>query len=94
MEITITIIKLGLVLIISGILLNTWQPPIKPQYKFLILSLIGMGLSYLLKTEIIIGFIGAGLVFYKDTLVEEIKLVKESLLKIDKEAYNKEVVKK
>ena len=37
MELTLELIQLGLVLIICGLLLSSWEPPIKSQYKFLIL---------------------------------------------------------
>ena len=89
-ELTVNIMQLGLILIILGLLLNNWKPPIKDQYVFIILALAGIGLGYVLGCGIYWGFIGAGLVFYKNKLVEELKLVKESLgdiskLKADKE---------
>lgn len=80
MEITVSVIQLGLILIIIGLLLNNWEPPIKDQYTFMILAIVGMILGYVLKCGIHWGFIGAGLVFYKGKLVEEFRLVKESLL--------------
>lgn len=78
-ELTVNILQLGLILVILGLLLNNWKPPIKDQYVFIILALAGMGLGYVLGCGIYWGFIGAGLVFYKNKLVEELKLVKESL---------------
>lgn len=78
-EFTVSIIQLGLILIIMGLLLKNWHPPIKEQYVFIILGIVGMGLGYILNCGIHWGFIGAGLVFYKDKLVEEFRLVKESL---------------
>lgn len=80
MEITVSLIQLGLILIILGLLLTNWEPPIKDQYTFIILAFAGMGLGYILNCGIHWGFIGAGLVFYKGKLVEEFKLVRESLL--------------
>lgn len=80
MEITVSVVQLGLILIILGLLLNNWEPPIKDQYTFIILAIAGMALGYILNCGIHWGFIGAGLVFYKGKLVEEFKLVKESLI--------------
>lgn len=79
MEMTIGLLQLGLILIILGLLLNNWKPPIKDQYTFIILGIAGIGLGYLLGCGVYWGFIGSGLVFYKGKLVEEFKLVKESL---------------
>lgn len=83
-ELTANLIQLGLILIILGLLLNNWKPPIKDQYVFIILALAGIGLGHLLGAGVYWGFIGAGLVFYKAKLVEELKLVKESLSDIKK----------
>lgn len=80
MELTLSLVQLGLILIIIGLLLTNWEPPIKDQYTFLILAIVGMVLGYVLQCGIHWGFIGAGLVFYKGKLVEEFRLVKESLL--------------
>lgn len=81
-ELTINLLQLGLILIILGLLLNNWKPPIKPQYVFIILGTAGIFLGYILGCGVYWGFIGAGLVFYKGMLVEEFKLVKESLTNI------------
>lgn len=78
-ELTINILQLGIILIILGLLLNNWKPPIKDQYVFIILGIAGIFLGHVLGCGIYWGFIGAGLVFYKGKLVEEFKLVKESL---------------
>lgn len=82
LEMTIGVFQLGAILIILGLLLNNWQPPIKEQYVFIILGIAGMILGHLLKCGIAWGFIWAGLVFYKSKLVEEIRLIKESLSNI------------
>jgi len=79
MEITVSVIQLGLILIILGLLLNHWEPPIKDQYVFIILALAGVGLGHFLGCGIYWGFIGSGLVFYKGKLVNEFELVKDSL---------------
>lgn len=78
-ELTVGLLQLGLILIILGLLLNNWKPPIKDQYVFIILGVAGIGLGHLLGCGMYWGFIGAGLVFYKGKLVEEFKLVKDSL---------------
>ncbi len=96
MELTFTLIQLGLILIIIGLLLRNWEPPIKEQYTFIILGIVGMTLGYLLDCGIHWGFIGAGLVFYKDKLVSEAGLVKESFLNLkgnkDKEEDKEEII--
>lgn len=78
-EMTISIFQLGAILIILGLLLNNWKPPIKEQYVFIMLGVAGMILGFLLGCGIGWGFIWAGIVFYKSKLVEEFKLLKESL---------------
>ena len=88
MELTFNLIQLGLILIIIGLLLRNWEPPI--------LGIVGMALGYLLDCGIHWGFIGAGLVFYKDKLVSEAGLVKESFLNLkgkkDKEQDKEETI--
>lgn len=83
-ELTLELIQLGLVLMICGLLLTNWEPPIKAQYRFMILAIVGVALGILLGCGYIYGFIGAGLIFYKDKLVEEVRLVKESFIDINR----------
>lgn len=83
-ELTLELLQLGLVLMICGLLLSSWEPPVKSQYKFLILAVIGVALGICLGCGYIYGFIGAGLVFYKDKLVEEIRLIRESFIDINR----------
>ena len=83
-QLTLELIQLGLVLMICGLLLSSWEPPIKAQYRFMILAVIGVALGILLGCGFIYGFIGAGLVFYKDELVKEMRLVRESFIDINK----------
>lgn len=83
-EMTVGIFQLGAILIILGLLLNNWKPPIKEQYVFIMLGISGMILGHILKCGIAWGFIWAGLVFYKSKLVEEFRLIKESLSNIKK----------
>ena len=83
-ELTLELIQLGLVLMICGLLLTNWEPPIKAQYRFMILAIVGVILGIWLGCGSIYGFMGAGLIFYKDKLVEEVRLVKESFIDINR----------
>lgn len=73
------------ILIVTGLFLNKWEPPIKKQYIALMLLIAGLALGYFMVKNAAYGFLIAGLVFYKDELVSEIKLVKESVLEVKKE---------
>ena len=84
MKLTLELLQLGFVLMICGLLLSSWEPPIKAQYRFMILAMIGVILGFCLGCGGIYGFIGAGLVFYKDKLVEEMRLVRESFVDINR----------
>ena len=68
-----------------GVILKKWEPPIKKQYVALSLLAIGLILGHLMVNYAAYGFLMAGLVFYKDELVEEVKLVKESVIAVKKE---------
>lgn len=101
MQMTIQVILLGLVLIVLGLLLKNWQPPIKEQYVFIILATVGGILGYFMLDGlqgILWGFVGSGLVFYKDELVKEATAVKDSfdtinkLKELDKEETKKDEV--
>lgn len=73
------------ILIVVGLFLKKWEPPIKKQYVALSLLAIGLILGHLIVNYSAYGFLMAGLVFYKDELVEEVKLVKESVIAVKKE---------
>ena len=73
------------ILIVTGLFLNKWEPPIKKQYVALMLLVTGLVLGYFMVTNAAYGFLIAGLVFYKNELVSEIRLVKESVLEVKKE---------
>lgn len=75
-------ITVSLVLIVLGLLLQHWQPPIKRQYQFIILAIVGVGIGYLTALGVAWGFIISGLVFYKSEVVEEFKLFKEGITDI------------
>ena len=83
-ELSLELLQLGLVLMICGLLLTNWEPPIKAQYRFMILAIVGVILGIWLGCGSVYGFIGAGLIFYKDKLVEEVRLVKESFIDINR----------
>ena len=92
LEMTISIFQLGAILIILGLLLNNWKPPIKEQYVFIMLGASGMALGHILGCGIAWGFIWAGIVFYKSKLVEEFKLIKESLTNLIELRENNELI--
>ena len=73
------------ILIVAGLFLKKWEPPIKKQYVALALLVMGLALSQLMVNYAAYGFLIAGLVFYKGELVEEVKLVKESVIAVKKE---------
>ena len=96
MEMTIDVILLGLVLIVIGLFLKKWEPPIKDQYIFLILSILGSILGFIMLKGfygVLWGIVYTGLTFYKDELVKEANLVKDSFdnIKLNK---NKDNTKK
>lgn len=93
MQMTIDVLLLGLVLIVLGLLLRKWEPPIKDQYVFLILALVGSVLGYFMLDGfygILWGWVYVGLVFYKDELVREATLVKDSFDSLKDTKYKKE----
>ena len=73
------------ILIVTGLFLNKWKPPIKKQYIALMLLVTGVAWGHFMVDNPAYGFLIAGLVFYKDELVSEIKLVKESVLDVKNE---------
>lgn len=73
------------ILIVAGLFLKKWEPPIKKQYVALVLLALGLVLGQLMVNYAAYGFLMAGLVFYKDELVEEVKLVKEGVIAVNKE---------
>ena len=73
------------ILIVVGLFLKKWEPPIRKQYVALSLLALGLILGHFMVNYTAYGFLMAGLVFYKDELVEEVKLVKESVIAVKKE---------
>lgn len=78
-------ITVTLVLIIVGLYLRNWEPPIKKQYVSAALFLLGMVLGLTMLDSWACGLVLAGVVFFKDALVDEIKLVRDSVSKIEEE---------
>lgn len=61
-------------LVIAGLFLEHWQPPIKKQYMALILFALGGTLGWYMDGAIWeYGLLISGLVYYKRELVEEIR---------------------
>lgn len=67
------------ILVITGMFLKTWQPPIKTQYIAALMLIVGAGLGYLMISNIAYGFIIAGVVYFKDRFVEEMRDIKDSI---------------
>lgn len=79
---------LTIMLIILGLLLRNWQPPIKHQYIVILLLGIGSLLGHHMIDSWTWGFCIGGLTYYKDLLVTDFNLVASSfkqLLSIGKE---------
>lgn len=83
MYIPIQHIILSVILIIFSLWLKEFKPPIKRQWQSLFLLILSGTLSYFLlgKTlsDVLMGICISGLIYYKDKLVEEIKLLKNNL---------------
>ena len=75
-------ITISLVLIVVGLMLSKWQPPIQKQYQFITLAIVGIVLGYYTVLGVFWGFIISGLVFYKGEVVEEFRLIKGGLTEI------------
>lgn len=88
MEMTIDVILLGLVLVVIGLFLRKWEPPIKDQYIFIALATLGCTLGYFMLHGfygVLWGLVYTGLVFYKDELVKEAGQVKDSFVDLKRE---------
>lgn len=75
---------LTLMLIIIGMTLKTWEPPMKKQYIVVTLLVVGMWLGNKQVNNAYLGFCVAGLVFFKDKLVEEANLVANAYRGLEK----------
>ena len=65
-------------LILMGLYLEKWQPPLKKQFIALALFLAGGLMGHFMINGWAYGILTAGLVFYKRELVEEVKEIKDS----------------
>ena len=65
-------------LILMGLYLEKWQPPLKKQYIALALFLAGGLMGHYMIHGWAYGILIAGLVFYKRELVEEVREIKDS----------------
>ena len=63
------------VLIVISLFLNNYEPPIKRQNIALTVMAFGLALGWLMVENLAYGFLIAGLVFFKDELVNEASLV-------------------
>ncbi|WP_235070566.1 hypothetical protein [Turicibacter sp. TJ11] len=84
----LNLLILTVMLIILGLLLRNWQPPIKHQYIVILLLSIGSLLGNYMIDSWTWGFCIGGLTYYKDLLVTDFNLVASSfkqLLSIGKE---------
>lgn len=88
MELGFNYIVLTLALVILGLWLNKFEPPIKRQWIALVLLIVGGIVGYFYIQNSIYGFLIAGLVYYKDELVAEVREVANSYKDI-KEIENK-----
>ena len=69
------------VLIVISLFLNNYEPPIKRQNIALTVMAFGLALGWLMVENLAYGFLIAGLVFFKDELVNEASLVSECFMK-------------
>ena len=74
-------IQLTGVLIVISLFLNSYEPPIKRQNIALIVMAFGLALGWLMVENLAYGFLIAGLVFFKDELVNEASLISECFTK-------------
>lgn len=90
---TPNVVLVLLVLLSISIFLREWEPPIKKQYIFILLSIVGLVLGYFFLGKInglINGFILTSLVFYKDKYVEEARDIKD-LMKYKQQKNQEEI---
>ena len=69
-------------LILLGLYLEKWQPPIKKQYVALVIFIAGGLMGHFMIKHWAYGILIAGLVYYKNELVEEVKEIKNSFVGI------------
>ena len=69
------------VLIVISLFLNNYEPPIKRQNIALIVMASGLALGWLMVENLGYGFLIAGLVFFKDELINEASLISQCITK-------------
>ena len=69
------------VLIVISLFLNNYEPPIKRQNIALIVMAFGLTLGWLMVENLGYGFLIAGLVFFKDELINEASLISQCITK-------------
>ena len=69
------------VLIVISLFLNNYEPPIKRQNIALIIMAFGLTLGWLMVENLGYGFLIAGLVFFKDELINEASLISQCITK-------------
>lgn len=80
-------------LIVLSVYLTRWEPPIKKQYIALVLFISGALLSFFMVSNWAYGVLIAGLVYYKEELVNEVKVIKNSFNGVKNELDNKGIEK-
>ena len=69
-------ILLTIVLIIIGLFLEEWQPPLHKNIIAITVLILGLVLGYFMANNAIYGFCIGGLVYYKGKLMDEFKELK------------------
>ena len=69
------------VLIVISLFLNNYEPPIKRQNIALIVMAFGLILGWTMVKNLGYGFLIAGLVFFKDELINEASLISQCITK-------------
>ena len=69
------------VLIVISLFLNSYEPPIKRQNIALIVMASGLILGWTMVQNLGYGFLIAGLVFFKDELINEASLISQCITK-------------
>ena len=69
------------VLIVISLFLDSYEPPIKRQNIALIVMAFGLILGWTIVKNLGYGFLIAGLVFFKDELINEASLISQCITK-------------
>ena len=69
------------VLIVISLFLDSYEPPIKRQNIALIVMAFGLILGWTMVKNLGYGFLIAGLVFFKDELINEASLISQCITK-------------